>query len=131
MTERDWVDRFEAGAVARFGHADHVRVAYAYLSVMPQTEALVRFPEALRRFAAAQGKPELYHETLTWFWLLLIAERMRRCGEGWESFAAANADLLEGNGPVVRRYYRRETVDSEAARRRFVLPDRLIPAEAD
>jgi len=80
----------------------------------------------LKRFAAAQGKKQLYHETITWAYLLLIRERMARAGraETWEEFARHNPDLLTWKGGVLATLYRQETLDSDRARHTFVLPDR-------
>ena len=44
----------------------------------PGLEGIRRFSEGLERFAAASGKPGLYHETITWAFLLLIGERLAR-----------------------------------------------------
>ena len=76
------IKQFEDGTTpaATFHHADHVRLAFEYLYRYPALEALEKFSAALRRFAAAQGKPQLYHETITWAYLLLIRERMARAG---------------------------------------------------
>ena len=38
--------------------------------------AIQRFGDSLRRFAAAYGKQGLYHETITWAYLLLLNERI-------------------------------------------------------
>ena len=80
----------------------------------------------MKRFAAAQGKKQLYHETITWAYLLLIRERMARAGraETWEEFARHNPDLLTWKGGVLTTLYRQETLDSDRARHIFVLPDR-------
>src|SRR6185503_15445544 len=75
MSDAELVERFERADVAKFHHPDHVRVAFAYLRVMPLLDAIGRFTAALRRFAAAQGKPRLYHETITWAFLFIIHER--------------------------------------------------------
>jgi len=127
------INEFEQGRVpdGSFHHSDHIRVAFAYLSQYPILEALQKFSDALQRFAAAQGKPGLYHETITWAYLFLIRERMMRAdhGETWEKFAATNPDLLtweRGTGGILARYYRPETLGSSAARSAFLLPDRLI-----
>ncbi len=65
------IEKFEHGHAANgFHHSDHVRVAFAYVAQMPFLEAVSRFCAALKRFAVAHGKPELYHETITgliWF----------------------------------------------------------------
>jgi hypothetical protein len=79
----------------------------------------------LKRFAAAQGKPDRYHETITWAFLLLIRERIARARrtQRWEEFAAGNADLFVWKGGVLATLYRPETLDSDLARRTFILPD--------
>jgi hypothetical protein len=121
------IEEFEQGhAPGGFHHADHVRVAFAYVALYSFPEAASRFCAALKRFAAAQGKPQLYHETITWAYLVLIRERIARAGrsETWEEFAARNPDLLIWKGGVLSALYRQETLDSEIARHTFVLPDR-------
>ena len=83
--------------------------------------------EDLVRFADANGATGLYHETITWAFLLLIRERMERgeAGETWEGLVEANPDLLTWKPSVLDRYYRPETIGSELARRVFVMPDRI------
>ena len=66
----------------RFHHSDHVWVAWRYLSDRPLLEALTRFTESLKRFAAAHGATGLYHETITWAYFFLIHERMAAGSEG-------------------------------------------------
>jgi hypothetical protein len=47
-------------------------------------------------------------------------------GETFEAFAARNPDLLAWNPSVLDRYYDRETLGSDRARRVFLMPD-LMP----
>lgn len=123
MTDAELVERFERGDVEQFHHPDHVRVAYAYVRTMPLLDAIARFSAALRRFATAQGKPQLYHETITWAFLLIIHERVQRApGLAWDAFARDNADLLRWKPSVLDAYYPAEVLQSELARRVFVLP---------
>jgi hypothetical protein len=128
MTGEELIDQFERGAspTGTFHHADHVRLAFEYLGKYSAIEALERFSAALKRFAALQGKAQLYHETITWAYLLLIRERMARsCSvQTWEEFAENNRDLLIWKGGVLGTFYRQETLDSDLARHIFVLPDR-------
>jgi hypothetical protein len=130
MTDQQTIEQFEKSVApgGSFHHADHVRVAFAYLTRYPFLEAVEKFSAALRRFALAQGKPGLYHETITWAYLFLIRERLARVGQSlsWEEFAKQNPDLLVWNDGVVQRAYRKETLASELARRVFVLPDRCV-----
>jgi hypothetical protein len=127
VDDREFIERFEDGTLPedRFHHVDHVRLAWLYLSRQPLAQALERFTIGLKRFAVAAGKPDRYHETITWAYLLLIHERMERAGRPstWESFSGANADLLAGGGRALEKYYRPATLRSDLARRIFVLPD--------
>ena len=121
------VSEFEQGrAPGEFRHADHVRVAFAYVLQFPFLEAVEKFSASLRRFALSKGAPNLYHETITWAYLLLIRERIARAGgdQKWEEFAERNPDLLTWKGGVLETLYRKETLDSQLARHTFVLPDR-------
>ena len=133
MTDDQFSDAFENGTLpnASFHHSDHVRMAFLYLCRYPALEALQRFSIALTRFAEAQGKPELYHETITWAFLLLIRERRARTGfpQTWTEFAAANSDLLNWKDNVLKNYYRAETLASGLARSIFLLPDKSLARE--
>ena len=127
MTNEALVSEFERGrAPGAFHHADHVRIAFAYVSQFPFLEAIEKFSAALKRFAVSKGKPNLYHETITWAYLLLIRERIARtaCTQPWQDFAERNPDLLVWKGGVLAALYRQETLDSDLARHTFVLPDR-------
>lgn len=128
MNDRDFLAAFEAGTLPeeRFHHPDHVRAAWLLLREEAPAAALARFSSALKRFAAAKGKTGLYHETITWAYVLIINERVQRAGGGlgWEEFASANPDLLTWRPSVLDRYYTPETLGSELARSVFLLPDR-------
>jgi hypothetical protein len=128
MTGDELIQQFENGntPAETFHHADHVRLAFEYLCRYPILEALQRFPDSLKRFAAAQGKADRYHETVTWAYLLLIRERIAcaDCPQTWQEFIDRNPDLLPWKDGVLATLYRQETLDSELARRTFVLPDR-------
>jgi hypothetical protein len=80
VTEQELIETFERGDVSpeAFHHADHVRLAFAYLSKCSVLDALGRFSAALKRFSAANGKPDRYHETITFAYFFLIHERMTR-----------------------------------------------------
>src|ERR1044071_6077747 len=78
LGDAELIARFEslAMAPADFRHREHVRLAYAMLRSADFGDAAVRYRAALRRFAAAAGVPDRYHETLTWAYLAVIARRM-------------------------------------------------------
>ena len=109
-----------------FHHAVHIQIAFLYLRKYAVLDVLRRFPEALKRYAAAHGKTGLYHETITWAYILLIHERMQRAGhaQGWAEFASDNPDLLTWTNSILKQYYRDETLSSGLARKIFLLPDK-------
>ncbi len=125
--DRDFLARFEAGAIEPFRHRDHVRMTWIYLRHHPLAEALERVTSGIKRLAATAGKPSLYHETITWAFVLLVNERMERTGRNatWAEFVSDNPDLLTWRPSVLDRYYLSETLASDLARRVFVLPDRI------
>jgi len=129
MDDPTFLAAFESATLAEdgFHHADHVRAAWLLLGLSPPAAALERFAAALRRLAAAFGKSSLYHETITWAYLLLIVERIARRGRGadFSEFARSNPDLMTWRPSILEAYYRSETLASDVARRVFVLPDRL------
>jgi hypothetical protein len=127
------IARFEGDADpdSAFHHPDHVRLAFAYLSCHPLARALEKFSAALQRFAAARGKIQLYHETITCAYFFLIHERMaRNPGMKWNDFAARNPDLLIWKDGVLSRYYEDATLRSELARKVFLFPDKGLPRQA-
>lgn len=129
MTDDELIARFEDASILPecFHHPEHVRVAFLYLCRYPLLDALERFSTVVKRLAAALGKADRYHETITWAYMFLVNERMAAAShKTWRDFAAAHPDLLNWKEPVLKRYYRDETLVSERAKRQFVLPDKHI-----
>ena len=112
---------FEAGRVdpKRFGHADHVRIAWLLLRAERFTTAAERMSAGLRRMLARTGDDAAYHETLTVGSLALIAERLDDSTD-FATFASRHPELFERDTLV--RLYGRERLASPLARRTFVLP---------
>jgi hypothetical protein len=116
----------------RFHHADHLHAAWTYLRRLPPAEAIWKCSQTLRQYAASLGKADRYHETITWAYLLLLNERIHRGDQErgdqmatWEEFSKANQDLFDWKYPLLRQYYREETLGSDLARSVFVMPDKL------
>lgn len=123
MHDRDFVEAFETCTLPseQFPHRAHVRLAWLYLRDYSLLDALTRFVEGLKRYAASLGAGSKYHETVTWAYMFLIHDRMARAPfETFEDFAAANPDLFNG---VLEKYYSKETLSSDLARRTFLMPE--------
>jgi hypothetical protein len=127
MSNEELIQRFETDNLSgdSFHHSDHVRLAFAYLSLYPPLQALDKFSSALKRYAAARGKSQLYNETITHAYFFLIRERMARGGDDdWGQFAGRNPDLLTWKNGILTRYYQDATLQSELARTVFLFPDK-------
>ena len=79
----------------------------------------------IKRFAHRHGHDGLYHETITYAFFFLINERIERDGRkgSWDAFAARNRDLVTRGKALLNNYYRAETLDSDLARKVFVMPE--------
>jgi hypothetical protein len=125
-TDSEFLDALETCTLPpdAFGHAAHVRAAYLYAREHDFPEALGRMRNALRAYTAALGKSDRYHETITTAFVALIAQRLHEHGDqgGWEGFARAHADLFDRD--VLRAYIPASVLESDLARRVFVLPRR-------
>ena len=118
---------FETAALdpARFTHEAHVYVAWRYLREMDLPTAVARFSAALKRLTRKFGVDSKYHETITWFFMILVAERLERTeAPDWQGFIAENPDLIEDSKTLLARHYSRQRLASPLARRQFLLPDR-------
>jgi hypothetical protein len=106
MTDRDLIEAFEAGRIAPadFHHADHLRLALAYLTDSRSIEeAADRLAASLRAFARSAGQETKYHHTLTIVWLRLVAR------------------LLDKQLPLA--HYSHDRLFSADARERWIEPD--------
>lgn len=107
-----------------FRHAEHVRLAFAFLKHLDLFEALERYRRGLKGLAEHHGAPRKYHETVTCGMMVLVHERMvTRPGDGsWQGFVDENPDLLRWLDGAFFEHYPREVLQSELARSTFVLP---------
>ncbi len=120
------LDAFEEGTIdaEAFDHEAHVYVGWLYLEHYPLLESIDRYSVSLRRLTARLGVPGKYHETITWFFLVLISERRAQTSHtNWFEFRRKNDDLFHGSR-ILGRYYSKELLTSDRARQTFILPDR-------
>lgn len=122
------IEDFDAGRIDPqfFDHEAHVQIAWTYLRKYGLAEAIDSFSAALRRLTRSLGIESKYHETITWFFLILIAERRSASTpDDWDTFKCSNADLFASEPSIINRYYSAARLASDSARKQFVLPDRL------
>jgi hypothetical protein len=106
VTDLELLEGFENCTLPNeaFHHEEHVRVAFLYLSRYTVREAFERFSKSLVKFAAAHGKSNLYKETLTLAYLLIIRQRVDQRGrtQSWEEFKNSNMDLLDRERDILK-----------------------------
>ena len=130
MTEQEILARFDAFEQATFpladwNHAAHLVTGLVYVRRHGREEALTRMREALRRYVTAVGgNPEGYHETVTRAWIELIANLDAELA-GFPLPVVAQC-LLErcGDKLYLLRFYSRELLMTDVARREWVEPDK-------
>jgi len=129
MTDDEFLTAFERAAITReqWTHAAHVRMAWLYCRREATLEgALARMRAGIPKLNAALGTaPHLYHDTVTCaFGTLVYARAIASVAPAtWEDFQVANPDFFDRGAPILRRYYRAETIATDAARKGFVPPD--------
>lgn len=124
--DRAFLERFTACDIPKegFRHADHVHLAWLLLAEAPLLPALLRFRSLLKAFAAHHGATDLYNETITCFYLLLIRERMDGLGpdHDWSLFRETNPDLFSPPKAFLERWYPAGKAFRPQAKRSFQLP---------
>lgn len=105
-------------------HREHLYLAWSLLRQYDQEEALQQVKERIFLWAAQHERALLYHETLTRFWVRMVALAMKQHPDltDFEEFLATCPHLLDKNLPF--RYWSQATFWSEAARAQWVEPDR-------
>ena len=125
-TDAELAIAFDRGEVphAEFHHREHLRVAWAYLQTYGTVDAAAaHMRTTLMAFAGAVGKADKYHETLTVFWIRLLAqirEGLDEVGE-FDDILSAHGYLLDKDTPLA--YYSRARLFSDEARLVWVAPD--------
>ena len=114
---------------AEFGHHAHMTVAIWYLAHLPFEAAIASMRATIRRFATHHGHTQLYHETITMFWMLLLRHYLDTHPQLDLADATHHALVELGSMQPVYRHYSRELVFSDQARQEWVAPD-LIPLPA-
>ena len=122
------IDEFFASlGGAPFRHRDHLRLAWRAVRESDRPVEVVG--EGIRRYAAAHGAAARYHETLTAFWVLLVAHcvAVRPELDDFDEFLAAFPLLLDET--LAERHWSSEALWSDDARAAWREPD-LLPLPA-
>jgi len=101
-------------------------VALSYLENLASNQARERMRERIRAFAAHHRAGNLYHETLTTFWMRLLEHVAQTYDVDLPLCQRINLIVARwGTSAPVQAHYTRELIASKAARENWIPPDRL------
>ena len=106
----------------RFGHREHLELTWSFLQSRGPEQAYRAVAAAIRHLAKTHDAADKYHETITRFWVHLIAFHSAQSGtESFDQFIDDHPQLLDG--ALLNRHYSRELLSSSQARSRWIEPD--------
>jgi hypothetical protein len=121
----EFLRMFEAAelGLARFGHHEHLRMAWLYTTRCGRGEAEERATSGIRHLAERHGAPHKYHETLTRAWVRAVAHYL---GAGthtddFENFLRRHPSLMRND--LMLSHYTAGLLWSDDARARWIEPD--------
>jgi hypothetical protein len=108
-----------------FKHQDHLVVAVAYLNDLTVPEAVERMRTCLLRFVAHHKVDQRkYNETITVFWIEMVAQTLAKMDRSLNLVDRCNRVVQEfPNAALTLDYYSSELLNSDEAREHLVLPD--------
>ena len=106
----------------RFGHYDHLRIAWLVIERHGAERAAEIVGERLKAMAVARGVAPLYNETMTRFWIRLIAHvRDETASMSVDEAIERVPMLLDKN--LAQRHWSRTAMFGPEARSAWVEPD--------
>ena len=128
MKDEHLIEKFEQCQLppGEFHHDTHIRLAWTYLNRHSLPEALIKIREGIKAFAECHNVPDLYHETITFAYAILINERIAsRPGLSWTEFQRSNSALFDWKPSILNQYYSEELLNSPSAKSCLVMPNRI------
>jgi hypothetical protein len=111
------------GADGRFGHRQHVQLAYLAVRRDGLPDAVETVCGWIRQLAAYERAPQKYHYTVSRAWVDAVGHHLVRDGDGgtFDPFVGRHPALLDKR--LLSRHYRSTTLAAAPARTGWVEPD--------
>lgn len=124
MNDDAFLDAFSNGTLKPFRHRDHLRLTRLHLLALGPA-GMPAIAAGIRAYAAANGARDKYHETITRFWVTVMASAMElHPGLSFDELLRAHRELEDPSLPF--RHWSRARLTGAEARARWVVPD-LLP----
>ncbi|MCU1416823.1 MAG: hypothetical protein JWP32_997 [Schumannella sp.] len=121
IDDDELLTRFAANTLPAFPHEEHLHVVFVKSGRATPAETLAFMRDGIRAMAAANGKPEAYHDTRTVAWVQIIVAARADFTGGFGDFLAAHPELVRRD--LLSDYYSGELLNADAARASFTAPD--------
>ena len=124
MDDTEFLRAFLAGwpADQHFGHRDHLRIAWLVIEQHGHEPASEIVGERLQAMASARGMAALYNETMTRFWIRLIAHVREATGASTIQEAIGRVPMLLDKN-LAQRHWSRTAMFGPEGRSTCVEPD--------
>lgn len=125
------VRRFENGQLPsrQWHHREHLTVAFWYLSCLDEAQSTDRLRTGILYLNGIHGTPNTdtrgYHETLTRFWVRVVAKFLRESDPNRSDLERVNelVDRYGDRSGLWREYYSFDLLSSVESRQRWIEPD--------
>jgi hypothetical protein len=127
MSDDEFLATFEHGEFAgdAFPHRAHLRMAWPYVTDLGPDAAIRRAADGIRNLAWHNGRPELYHDTLTRAWVYVVAAATAHSRPAtFAELLVRHPQLLDKQ--LLLKHYSSDVLASAGARATWIGPD-LIP----
>lgn len=124
MSDEDFLATFERGDFAggAFPHRAHLRMAWLYVSALGLDAAIQKAAAGIRNLAVHNGRPGLYHDTLTRAWVYVVAAGIEHSpASTFSGFLDQSPQLLDKH--LLSNHYSPHLLASARARATWVAPD--------
>jgi hypothetical protein len=122
MSDQEFLAAFEDGRLDSFKHIDHIRMAWIYLVAYDFERAMQFITSGIKNFATIKNATGLYHQTITLFWVYMVAEAVDQTrANDFAEFISRNPHLTRKD--YLFEFYSKELVMSDAARKAWISPD--------
>jgi hypothetical protein len=107
----------------KFGHRQHIHLAFLAARKYGTSEAVLRISTWIRHIAGYQKAPQKYNATMTRAWTEIVGQHAESepAADNFAAFAARHPSLLDKR--LLSKHYSAATLASAAARSGWVEPD--------
>lgn len=121
IDDTELLERFATNTLPAFPHEEHLHVVFVKSANATTDETIAFMREGIIAMAAANGKPEAFHDTRTVAWTRLIVAKRAGFTGTFDRFLEQHPELIRRD--LLSDYYSDAVLTSDVARATFIEPD--------